>query len=315
MNYKIECEEKQVDKSNALHFETERTLLREYQKIHNNQKDEIAKWAVHKIRTDKKDETVVPTIPFIGKRYFEQDKRILVYASAENLANYCYGEISDRPWLDDDEKAGNRHRLCFDNQEAQTKVIPYVHCGPMDTGLLLTAVMYLVWKLNISDISNISPREFCETICFGNYGKYSIETKEQERKRKGNDKKRLNKNIDYAGNIDLMSASHSFIETDIKELKPDYIILPATMYNSAKKFIDSIKGTAKIIPIMQMLASNVNNHIAPNKKRINKYKCYTVEELHPTIQNVYREMTDVSLNNYLYVFGYLDTVLSTINDK
>ena len=88
--------------------------------------------------------------------------------------------------------------------------------------------------------------------------------------------------------------------------------MPATMYSTAKEFIDSIKGVATIIPIQQMLAGNINNHIAPNKKNKKEYRKYQLDEIHPTIRVSYSNMTDVSLENYLHVFGYLDDVLAKI---
>ncbi len=172
--------------------------------------------------------------------------------------------------------------------------------------------MYIADQFNIIDLSNITPREFCEKICFGNYGKYAKETPHQMSKRKGISKSEAKNNIDYAGNIDLMKVSHEFIKSDIEILKPNYIIIPSTMYDAAKKFIDSIKGSAIIFPIQQMLAGNVNNHIAPNKNNKKQYRKYRIEELHPTIQATYSKMTNVSLDNYLYVFGYLDEVLASL---
>ncbi len=283
------------------HTELVTVLLNEYKKIHSEQKGKLSKWAVHKISPGNTDEIVVPTIPFVGKKYAEQTNKILVYASAENLSEYCCNCNTDRPWLDEDEIAQNRHRMCYDDQSMQIRkkadVIPYVHCGPIETGLLLTAVMYLASKLEIMNLDNVTPRDFCEHISFGNYGKYSKEGR---------------KNIDYAGNIDLMEVSHRYIKADIENLTPDYIILPGSMYKSAKKFIDSIKGNATIIPIYQMLSRNVNSHIAPNERNTKNYRQYQVEELHPSIQTAYSGITSVKKEKYLYVFGYLDDVIDKL---
>lgn len=291
---------------------TTNQLLEAYRKIRKNATPE---WAVHKIDPDRSNELVVPTIPFVGKQYVNRPKKILVYASAENLTNYCAGEQTDRPWLDDDFQAENRHRKCFDDPQLQKNpIIPYVHCGPMDTGLLLTAVLHIASKLDIFNFENLTLRDFCESIAFGNYGKYSIETAYQLSSRRGISVEEAKKvNLDYAGNIGIMEASHSFIKADIETLKPDYIIIPSKMYGAAKLFVDSIKGDAIIIPIMQMLAGNVNNHIAPNSRRKTTYKKYSIEELPPVVQMSYNGMTDVNRDNYLYVFGYLDQVLSSLN--
>lgn len=296
------------------HEKLERELREAYRKIRS---ENIPEWAVHKITPNKTHELVVPTIPFVGKNYAKQDKKVLVYASAENLRNYCVGEETDRIWLDDDIQAENRHRKCFDDPDMQRRkqadVIPYVHCGPMETGLLLTATMYIVDRLGMLSLSE-SPRQFCERIAFGNYGKYSIETPNQLSKRKNISKIAAKNNIDYAGNIKLMELSHKFVAKDISTLNPDYIILPRTMYEAAKSFIDKIKGDAKIIPIHQMLAGNVHNHIAPNDRNKKTYKKYDACDLHPSVQECYSHMTTVSLDKYLYVFGYLDELLTSLKE-
>lgn len=298
------------------HKMLEEQLLKTYREI---RKEHTPDWAVHKRIADKTNELVVPTIPFVGKNYAEQQKKVLVYASAENLTNHCVGKHTDRPWLDDDNEAENRHRKCFDDKEMQKKqmdpVIPYVHCGPMETGLLLTAAMYIVSKLEIMTLDDITPREFCERISFGNYGKYSKETPYQLSNRKGISKKEAKENIDYAGNAELMKESNDFIKADIDILKPDYIILPGSMYHAAKSFIDHIKVNAVIIPIYQMLAGNVHNHIAPNERNKKNYKKYSVDDLAPAVRTAYHGMTTVSLEKYLYVFGYLDEVLDSLKEE
>jgi len=288
----------------SMYEEQVNCLLKSYRELH---KKNAPDWAVCK-RTAP-EEKVVPTIPFVGKHYAKQQKKILVYASAENLTNHCVGRPTNRPWLDDDAHAENRHRRCFDDQQMQDNpVIPYVHCGPMETGLLLTAVMHIASRIGFADMDQLSPREFCECICFGNYGKYSEETPNQRSCRMGLDSKVSGKNIDYAGDAAMMEHSNAFVEADIKTLTPDYIVLPATMYAAEKTFIDQIKGDAAVIPIYQMLAGNVNNYIAPNKRR-QKYEAYQLEKLSPSVQLAYSGITTVSQERYRYVFTYLDVVL------
>ena len=109
--------------------------------------------------------------------------------------------------MDDDSRATNRHRNCFDDAAMQeNRKLPYVHCGPMEDGGLLTAIMYLSAKLR-GEIEN-APHDFYESISFGNYGKFSIETELQCKIRNNPNitlaeklalKKTLNRcNIDYA---------------------------------------------------------------------------------------------------------------------
>lgn len=82
-------------------FSAYRTILAE--------KGNSPDWAVHQ-RNDQ-SKLVCPSIPFVGKHYADQPCRILVYASAENLSDYYPGSSSERPWLDDNTQAIDRHRL------------------------------------------------------------------------------------------------------------------------------------------------------------------------------------------------------------
>ena len=260
------------------------------------------------------NELVSPTIPFVGKQYFNQSKKILVYASAENLSNYHKG-YCDRDWLDDDNIAENRHRWCFDNVNLQqNRTLPYVHLGPMEDGGLLTAVMYISEKLCDEPVQ--IPNQFYETIAFGNYGKYSIETELQNKLRSyptisQDDIKSLTKelrgkgtNKDYANQFNFLMESFEFIQADIEFLKPDYIIMPNVADNG---FIDSIKGNAKIIRIPQINGTVINN-IAPNKRNnyLSKYNKFSPDLLSPTIKKTYNCIKGINLENYLYLFGYLD---------
>lgn len=279
-------------------------------------KENIPTWAVHKRNIPT--ELVRPTIPFVGKRYAQQDIKILVYASAENLSDYWKGNDKhwSGDWLDDDIRAANRHRNCFDNPSMQvSRKLPYVHCGPMEDGGLLTAIMYLTSKLRNGCVDE--PYAFYESIAFGNYGKFSIETELQTVIRKNpaltsDEKARLKKelnrcNIDYATMLDYLKASYVYIQKDIEILKPDYIIMPNMEDNG---FINSIKGHAKIIRIHQMNGTVVNN-LAPNKRNhyCSKYSKCDIDELPPAVKFAYEAIRGINLENYQYVFNYLDRVL------
>jgi len=275
-------------------------------------------WAVHK--RNYPSELVRPTIPFVGKQYSDQKIKILVYASAENLSDYWKGNDKHwtGDWLDDDIRAAKRHRYCFDNLEMQEeRKLPYVHCSPMQDGGLLTAVMYMASKLRTDETAE--PYAFYETIAFGNYGKFSIETELQSTIRNNpnlsyDDKLRLKKelnrcNIDYATMQDYLKASSVYIKAELDILKPDYIIMPNMKDN---RFIDSVKGNAKIIRICQMNATVVNN-MAPNKRNQykSKYCQFDINELPPAVKTAYTSIRGINLDNYRYVFDYLDKVLES----
>lgn len=283
----------------------------------------LPEWAVHKIKPGNTDKIVVPTIPFVGKHYAEQKKKILVYASAEVLTDYCYGQKTDRLWLDEDEKAENRHRKCFDESILQPNIFfPNIHITPMNDGPLATAVMYLATFIRDEQISE--PRSFYETISIGNYGKFSIETKYQyelrmnpymsDEEKKALKKDKQNKNKDYAGNIDFLKDSHEYIRADIDLLKPDYIIMPKV---KDKGFLDSIISShTKKIEIYQMGATVINNMGLNGKNNPNNtYKSRDIEQLPKVIQRAYQEIKGVNHEKYSYVFDYLDKKISPLFEK
>lgn len=287
----------------------------------NISKPNYPTWAVHKRNSD---EIVKPTIPFVGKSYAEQNVKILIYASAENLANYWRGNDKHwaGDWLDDDSRAINRHRYCFDDVSMQhSGKLPYVHCGPMEDGALLTAAMYLSYKLRGGNIDE--PYSFYETIAFGNYGKFSIETELQYKIRNNphltNDeirvlKKELDrKNIDYATMCEYLKVSHDFVKVDIDILSPDIIIMPSMEDNG---FIESIKGKAEIIRIYQMMPLVINNmgENGRNNKR-NQFKSRDISTLPIEIQKAYHLIKGINHYNYSFVFDHLDFALKRLNKK
>lgn len=294
------------------HEVLEAKLLEAYRKISENN---IPEWAVRKRNSN---DLVTPTIPFVGKHYAEQQKKILVYASAENLSDYWKGNDKHWPgdWLDNNEKAQNRHRICFEDEKMQRKDrLPYVHCGPLEDGGLLIAAMYIAIVAKLRS-SITEPREFYESIAFGNYGKYSIETELQRAIKESpqltiEEKKKLKKqlkgnNIDYASNSDYLVASHEFIRADIAHLQPDYIIMPNVQDSG---FIDSLIEcyNTKIIRINQMNGPVVNN-MAPNKRNnyCSKYNRRDPNCLPEVIREARQLMRWISKENYLYVFDHLD---------
>ena len=294
------------------HSDLESHLLSAYKQIRTLNMPE---GAVHK--RNSPSELVIPTIPFVGKHYVEQQTKILVYASAENLSGYWKGNDKHWPgdWLDCDELAQNRHRWCFDNESMQAdRRLPFVHLGPLEDGGLLAAVMFLSAKLRSYEPP--APREFYETIAFGNYCKYSIETEFQHAMRDpqyaaASQKKANAHNIDYAAKLDYIEASKAYVRADIETLQPDYIIVP-NMNDSG--FLNSIRGRAKIIRIHQINASVVNN-IAPNKRNhhCSKYTPYDPALLPAEIRATYNSIMRINHQNYLYIFSYLDAVLEKVN--
>jgi len=238
-----------------------------------------------------------------------------VYASAENLEGYYPGNDKGwlGAWLDDDSQAMNRHRKCFDESTKQDDpFFPHVHLGPINNGCLSTEVLYIASK--VYDVGSVTPREFYESIAFGNYCKYSRESELQENIRNGRGAVGSKSNNDYADDDKLLGESHDFVRADIETLKPDIIIVPDTIYKYDREFISEIIGDIRVIPIYQINPRVINRHIAK------KYPLYDIGLLHPTVQNWYDKLNKEGMNgknkeNYMYIFSYLDSILNNIGSN
>jgi len=262
----------------------EEKLLEEYYRIFREQtSSNKIDWATHKICNP--DEIVKPTIPFVGKKYGETSHKILLYASAENLSKYS-GNI------DIDEIAVNRHRIWFDKDINSDRFYPSVHIAPINDGCLSISLKYICEKLHIETPSD--PKDFLESIAFGNFGKFSIATN--------------NRNIDYANNYKFLQYSEPYIQADIKILEPDLIVMFDSMYRIDKQFLDSLISPNKIITISQINASTINRII--HKKHAEK----DILSLPESIQMWYNKLGESkskiknkTKKNFLSVFTYLDT--------
>lgn len=286
-------------------FDPKLSLLESYSVI-MEQNREAAGWAVHK-KYDQKELVKCP-IPFIGKHYFEQTVKVLVYASAEVLSDYYPGSPGERPWLDNDGIAADRHRWFFDQPEKQIgRYFPHIHIQPMNDGGLMTAVGYILSKIGLLE-KDATPYTVYENLCVGNYGKYSLETEYQRKIRTGEGTGISKRNVDTAEKPDKLFASREYVRADFQILQPDYVILPSSVYKTEQSFIDQIKGNAAIIPVYQMNCGNINRLIH------RKFAAYDKEKLHPAVLDWYSNLQENGLSgktkeNYLSVFTYLDSVL------
>lgn len=264
--------------------------LREiYTQVFAGKKNEPS-WATHKIMVGRTDELIHCPIPFVGKDYAQQSPRILVYASAENLTGYT-------GYLDSDEDALDRHRNFFNCSVAKENCFfPNAHIQPINDGALALVALYVYMKFQ--PIDQVTPAEFLERISFANYCKYTIQP--------DNENGRF-RNQDYANNVEYLQQSHPYIQADIETLKPDCIIMPRSIYWTDKAFVDQVKGNARIIPIYQMNARNIN-------LRIKKYPRTPLEKLEPVLRNWYEQLyangiTGKTKENFLSVFTYLDEIM------
>jgi hypothetical protein len=91
-------------------------------------------------RRRREGTTPPPSVPFIGRRYGRWDG-VLVYASAENLADYERNPDRDHPPYFVDGRVWNRHRAAFATDPG-SGFFPNVHMSPFNDGSLLVAVHY-----------------------------------------------------------------------------------------------------------------------------------------------------------------------------
>lgn len=238
-------------------------------------------WAVRK--TARPEEAVRPTIPFIGREYACRSIRMLLYASAENLAGY---NRFGRTYLDDDEFAADRHRACF--EEDKDSFFPDVHIAPVNGGELSLAAYYIACKL--TDVRDMKPSEFYETMAFGNYGKFSIAS---------------GANIDYASKKTHLCVMREYVRADIGSLRPDIIIMPGSIYRAEREFLDDICKGVRIIPMHQINCRVINCHIHPRYQEMPPSSL--PEDIRLWYDNI-RGISGATKRNYLSVFSYLDDI-------
>jgi hypothetical protein len=194
------------------------------------------------------------TIPFIGRRYFDSALRIVVYASAENLAHYERAPATVPAFLAD-RRFRDRHRAAHDEaQAAQPEAFwPTLHIGPVENGSLLCAALFLGQKLGaIQDTDG--PRGLLDTLAAGNVGKYSLSGP---------------KNRDYAGSLRLLKPSLPLLVADLEVLRPDVVLFPRAAYRLAdvRALLASACPRARIVPLPQFNATVVNVHLAGRRVR------------------------------------------------
>ncbi|MBQ4051333.1 MAG: hypothetical protein IJD13_06850, partial [Oscillospiraceae bacterium] len=262
-------------------------LISRYSRIFREKDDQPA-WAVHK--TTAPEKLLHCTIPFVGKDYAAQKKRILLYASAENMSKDRYD-----PRLNDDTIAVDRHRYWF-GLTAGSQFFPNVHIQPMTDGGLVIAARYLANRLGCCPAD--TPAAFLEQIAFGNYCKYTISS---------------GTNMDYAGDRKKLAESHAYIRADIETLRPDIIILPKTICRADIDFLNSIRGDAVLIPIFQINARNINCGIFPKysslPSRADEVTFRWTAQLGISPRS---PLTGKTKEHFPAVFPYLDEVIEKI---
>jgi len=150
-----------------------------------------------------------PSIPFIGRNY-DKCGRVLVYASAENLSHYRRKPDSMPAFLRDDRRL-NRHRAAYEVDPGG--FFPSVHMAPFEDGSLLVAAWFYLRRCRGEAPDD--PRELLESIAAANFCKFSIENPT---------------NVDYAEDRKKQTASLPYVKADLKELQPECVILPRSIW-------------------------------------------------------------------------------------
>ena len=270
-------------------------LKKEYSKIFSKGENR-PDWTVKKKSNPK--EIIHPSIPFVGKNY--DNTKILLYASAENLTYYT--EQNDNiDYLDNDKIAIDRHRYCYENY-SNDRFFPHVHIEPVNNGALILIVAYITKVLKQKEFAN--PYELVENIAIANFCKFSIQPKKSSKTKK-------EKNIDCAENYSFLSYSIKYVETDLKILEPDIIIIPKTIFDHKpirEMIFNQIPNTI-VIPIMQVNTTTINTKIhtkyrEKNKTELENWLVDWHEKL-PISGAIKGKIKD----NYYSVYTYLDEIL------
>lgn len=254
-------------------------LKEEYKKIFDIRSNRPS-WAVKK--TTDKEEIIHPSIPLIGKNF--ENKRLLLYASAENLTHYNGKKDT---YLDKDDYAINRHRNFFDGSK---DFFPSVHIAPVSNGALVIVTAYILSLLE--DSSNYStPKELIEDISIGNFGKFSIDAG--------------SKNQDYAKDISKLKFSFNYIKADLKTLQPKILIIPKGVYDHSEiqQLIKEIVPECLVIPIYQ-----INNRVI-NTLITKKYPKISTDKI--GILNEWQKKSGIkgkTNNNFYSVYSYIDNL-------
>jgi len=231
------------------HDELSTNLLKRYKEIFSQ--SDLPDWAVE---NKANGGIVTPSIPFVGDSYNKCRNKVLIYASAENLTYYEYGESSNS--LLESELSWNRRRYSLGIN--RDKFFPDIHIAPINNGGLISTVAFICHKYGLLDVQE-DPYNFIESLAVDNICKYSIKTTD----------KASTKNIDYIKNTGKMNSSLQYIESDLKILKPDYIFMPVSAYDVSEiqKIIKKILPSATVVPMYQLTSTVVNCHISPNFSR------------------------------------------------
>lgn len=234
----------------------ENDLMAEYKRLwlHSNEHDAYFKLKDSGI-------PIPPSIPFVGVNYPTTTLKTLVYGSAENLTYLNYEEkpiLSDWIRLNQMDLVMNRHRAFFHRSRPEW-FYKDIHMRPATDGSLLVVARKIIEMCKATGIAEI-PTDFLESICIANFGKFSIQSN--------------SRNIDGAGRTEYLKDNLPYVLADIQFLKPDLIIIPASIFKRVKTELIAVATKAnpnvQFAKIMQTNARVINCHL--KKKTSGDYK-------------------------------------------
>lgn len=164
---------------------------------------------------------IAPAIPYVGERFLKAPKKVLIYASAENLAADPL-HLENLRALPVNAQMHRSYGRTPRQHEDQN-----VHIEPINNGALLKLARHALSYLPVeSEFTTNSSMSFLEQVAVANPGKFSIDPNRLDRKPR--------KNLDYAGDPDMFAAQRSYLEADLSHIGPQIVILPRKIFDSLR---------------------------------------------------------------------------------
>ena len=184
-----------------------------------------------------------PPIPLVGRNY-RPGKRLLIYASAENLS--WFNESTPPPRFSGN-KAWNRYRVVYEQSGRYSEdFFPDVGIQPMTDGGLLVAGLFIAGKYGLPQRAR--PRSFLETIAVSNWCKFSI---------------RSGTNRDYIRDVKKLTASLPFVVGELTVLRPVVVLIPKPVWAHPilQAAMRGASPQSQFLPVPQFNANVVNCHL------------------------------------------------------
>jgi len=241
----LQRHKKEVEVNEMPLNEKQSELIDAYQSL--VKKEGYPDWAVKNRKTNG---YINPSIPYIGEKYFTKKRKIAIYAMAESLTYYLNSN-DENPLLESDD-AWNRHGVSFTHWLASPQegrhFFPDVHIQPINSGGLLCAAAFILYKMGWDFNSIGEPKDFLSELVVAHYGKFSCREKTSK---------------DYARNWKLLRPSLPYLEKDLNVLQPDVLIFVGTIFRHKQvaKQIRSLLPNSTIFPIYQFAPRIIHGHL------------------------------------------------------